>query len=55
MHICWARQEIVSLNHKLGFKLNETYKKKYKHGLIKLWRYKAAGNKIIYSFHAEEE
>jgi len=36
-----AREEIVSLNHKLGFKLNETYKKKYKHGLIKLWRYKA--------------
>ena len=36
-----AREEIVNLSHKLGFKLNETYKKKYKHGLIKLWRYKA--------------
>ena len=36
-----AREEIVNLSHKLGFKLNETYKKKYKHGLIKLWRYKS--------------
>ena len=36
-----AREEIVNLSYKLGFKLNETYKKKYKYGLIKLWRYKA--------------
>jgi len=36
-----GREEIVSLSHKLGFKLNETYKKKYQQCLIKLWRYKA--------------
>ena len=36
-----AREEIVGLSHSLGFKLNETYEKKYKYGLIKLWRYKA--------------
>lgn len=36
-----AREEIVKLSYKMGFKLNETYEKKYKYGLIKLWRYKA--------------
>ena len=36
-----AREEIVNLSYKLGFKLDETYKTKYKHGLIKLWCYKA--------------
>jgi transposase, IS5 family len=36
-----AREEIVGLSHSLGFKLNDTYEKKYKYGLIKLWRYKA--------------
>ena len=36
-----AREEVVNLSHKMGFKLNETYEKKYKYSLIKLWRYKA--------------
>lgn len=36
-----AREEVVGLSYSLGFKLNETYEKKYKQGLIKLWRYRA--------------
>jgi len=36
-----AREEIVELSHKMGFKLNDTYEKKYKYGMIQLWRYKA--------------
>lgn len=36
-----GRQEIVKLSRKLGFKLNETYERKYKRGLIQLWCYKA--------------
>lgn len=35
-----SREELVKLSRKLGFKLNETYKKQYKYGLLKLWRYK---------------
>lgn len=35
-----ARVELVKLANNLGFKLNETYEKKYKKGLINLWKYK---------------
>lgn len=35
-----AREEVVKLTHRLGFKLNDTYEKKYKKGLISLWKYK---------------
>ena len=35
-----AREEVVKLANNLGFKLNETYEKKYKKGLINLWKYK---------------
>jgi IS5 family transposase len=35
-----AREELVKLANNLGFKLNETYEKKYKKGLINLWKYK---------------
>lgn len=35
-----AREEVVKLAHKFGFKLNDTYEKKYKKGLISLWKYK---------------
>ncbi len=33
---------MVNLAHKLGLKLNDTYKKQYKKGLISLWKYKDA-------------
>lgn len=35
-----ARDEVVKLAHRAGIKLNETYKKSYKKGVIKLWKYK---------------
>jgi transposase, IS5 family len=37
-----AREEVVKLAHRLGFKLNDTYERKYKKGLIGLWKYKDA-------------
>lgn len=37
-----AREEVVKLAHRAGIKLNETYKKSYKRGVIKLWKYKDA-------------
>jgi transposase, IS5 family len=37
-----AREELVGLAHKLNIPLNETYEKKYKKGLIQLWKYKDA-------------
>lgn len=37
-----ARSEIVDLAYQLGFKLNDTYEKKYKRCLIKLWKYRDA-------------
>lgn len=36
-----AREELVKLAHCVGIKLNETYAKRYKSCLLKLWRYKA--------------
>jgi len=38
--MCKARDEIVNLSHRQGFKLNNTYEKKYKRSLIQLWKYK---------------
>lgn len=35
-----AREELVKLAHRLGFKLNDTYEKKYKKGVMSLWKYK---------------
>ena len=35
-----AREELVKLCHRWGIKLNETYAKKYKSCLLKLWKYK---------------
>lgn len=35
-----ARGELVKLGHKLGFKFNDTYEKKYKREIIKLWKYR---------------
>ena len=35
-----AREEVVKLAHRLGFKLNETYERRYKKGVIRLWKYK---------------
>ena len=37
-----AREELVKLAHRLGVKLNETYEKRYKKGVISLWKYKDA-------------
>lgn len=37
-----AREELVKLAHRLGFKLNDTYEKQYKRGVICLWKYKDA-------------
>ena len=36
-----AREEIVKLSNRLGLKLNDTYAKKYKTSLLKLWKYKS--------------
>lgn len=35
-----AREEVVKLASRVGIKLNETYKKSYKKGVINLWKYK---------------
>jgi IS5 family transposase len=35
-----AREELVKLAHNLGIKLHETYEKKYKENLQKLWKYR---------------
>ena len=37
-----ARVEVVKLAHRFGFKLNDTYERKYKKGVISLWKYRDA-------------
>ena len=42
-----AREELVKLSRKFGFKLNDTYEKKYKKGLMSIWKYKDASKSKI--------